>query len=82
MKIISSKGCGEFALMADGIEISELPLGQQKEVLDKIIESLTKEYSICGMIDSIVTEYGEFDSDLESYEHSGDIITCSTLKIE
>lgn len=79
MEILKQEGCMAWCLEADGKPIVDMAEEQQKDILDKLRESLG--IDAYTLIDMIMKQYGDYECSDEPCECCGDYIETWRVEI-
>lgn len=80
MKIEYTEGCTCYGLDVDGEPFKDLDEAKQREVFDRIVEAILKDYDIQSIATELISQYGEYKH-LFNCEQCGDSVCSYSLSI-
>lgn len=80
MEIKYTEGCVCYALDVDEEPFNDLDEAKKREVLDKVVESILKDYDVQNVVIDLLRQYGEYKH-LFNCEQCGDSVCSFTLDV-
>lgn len=80
MKIEYTEGCTCYGLDVDEEPFNDLDEAKKREVLDKVVESILKDYDVQNVVIDLLRQYGEYKH-LFNCEQCGDSVCSFTLEV-